>query len=178
MVSSAVWNDAVVLSNTVLQACTVEPILAEAIKTVSHSTAITQALTLEIVVSVACHNSIPANCGESEVASQRTLLAELAVKSSTSPVPAVLLPSILLVAICCIFANVTASSAMVVAKEPVPVPVTSQVRVIVWSPVFVPVTEAVSATVSVLGVVPAVIVNPTVSVDTGLVTFSSGVPSV
>ena len=49
---------------------------------------------------------------------------------------------------------------------------------VVWSPVLVPETLPSKATVSVFGVVPAVIVKPTVSVDTGLVTFNSGVQSV
>ena len=47
-----------------------------------------------------------------------------------------------------------------------------------WSPVLVPERLPSKATVSVFGVVPAVIVKPTVSVDTGLVTFNSGVQSV
>ena len=63
------------------------------------STAICPALVLVIVVSVACHNSIPVNCGESEVQSPIIAGIEVAVSDSTSPVPAVLLPSILLVAI-------------------------------------------------------------------------------
>ena len=42
------------------------------------------------------------------------------------------------VAMFCILAKVTASFAIVAAKDPVPLPVTSPVRVIVWSPVLVP----------------------------------------
>ena len=115
----------------------VSVLVLEIVGTVTPSTAITQALTLLSVVSVACPSSIPANCGESSVSNERTSLALFPVRASISPVPAVLLPNILLVGICCIFAKVTASSAMVVAKEPVPLPVTSQVSVIVWSQVLI-----------------------------------------
>ena len=59
------------------------------------------------------------------------------VKSSTLPVPAVLLANTLLVAIFCILSKSTESSVIVVAKLPVPVPVTSPVSVIVWSQVLV-----------------------------------------
>jgi hypothetical protein len=58
--------------------------------------------------------------------------------SSMSPVPAVLLPRIRFVFMFCILEKVTVSAGIVVAKDPVPLPVTSPVRVIVWSPVFVP----------------------------------------
>ena len=44
----------------------------------------------------------------------------------------------------------TALLAIVAAKDPVPEPVTSPVKVIVWSPVFVPDTLALLVTVSVL----------------------------
>src|SRR5437764_4692206 len=43
----------------------------------------------------------------------------------------------------------SAPAAMVVAKDPVPDPVTSLVRVIVWSPVLVPETVAAEGTVKV-----------------------------
>jgi hypothetical protein len=47
----------------------------------------------------------------------------------------------------CILAYVTALAAMVAANDPVPLPVTSPVSVIVWLPVFVPLTAAVPVTV-------------------------------
>ena len=61
-----------------------------------------------------------------------------------------------------IFAVVIALFAIVVPKDPVPDPVTSPVKVIVWSPVLVPETVASSATVSVFELVPPARVNPTV----------------
>ena len=50
----------------------------------------------------------------------------------------------------------------VVAKLPVPVPVTSPVKVIVWSPVLVPLTVVSAETVNVFEVVPPAIVKPVV----------------
>ena len=46
------------------------------------------------------------------------------------------------------FAVVTALDAMVAENDPVPLPVTSPVSVIVWLPVFVPLTDAVPLTVN------------------------------
>jgi hypothetical protein len=62
----------------------------------------------------------------------------VALRTSGAPAPAVLRPRKDAVAIFAIFARVTALLAMVAAKEPVPEPVTSPVRVMVWSPVLVP----------------------------------------
>lgn len=70
-----------------------------AVITSTPSTAICPAAVLVIVVSVACQSSIPVNCGESVVASHIIPLTSPSASDSTSPVPAVLLPSILLVAI-------------------------------------------------------------------------------
>lgn len=93
-------------------ACTLVPISLFS-KTVTHSTAITHALTLLNVVSVACHNSIAVNCGLSLVASHIIDLASQPTNASISHVPAELLHSILLVAMCCILAKVTTSSSIV-----------------------------------------------------------------
>ena len=57
---------------------------------------------------------------------------------------------------------VTLRFPMDVANDPVPDPVTSPVKVIVWSPVLVPETEASKGTVKVLEVVPPAMVNPLV----------------
>ena len=65
-------------------------------------------------------------------------LAFAADNTSGVPLPAVSLPKKLDVDMFAILESVTAPAAMVVAKDPVPLPVTSLVRVIVWSPVFVP----------------------------------------
>ena len=59
--------------------------------------------------------------------------------SSMSPAEALTRPNNLSVAdTFCILAYVTASLAIVAANEPIPEPVTSPVKVIVWSPVLVP----------------------------------------
>jgi len=87
--------------------------VCQASDTFVHSTAITQGLTLVIVVSVACHTFIPANCGLSSVSNHIISLTSQSASASISHVHAVLLPSILLVAMCCILANVTASSSIV-----------------------------------------------------------------
>ena len=62
-----------------------------------------------------------------------------AVRTSTLPVEAVARPRIESVATVAILAKVTALSAIVALKDPVPEPVTSPANVIVWSPVLVPV---------------------------------------
>ena len=52
--------------------------------------------------------------------------------------PPELFPKMVWSAIVAIFASVTLLAPIVAANDPVPVPVTSPVSVIVWSPVFVP----------------------------------------
>ena len=56
-----------------------------------------------------------------------------------------------------IFAKVTALLAIVAAKLPVPVPVTSPVRVIVWSPVLVPLTDGDAPKTNVRSALPKLI---------------------
>jgi hypothetical protein len=70
----------------------------------------------------------------------------VADRTSGTPVDAVVRPMKLAVAMLAIFARVTAPFAIVAAKDPVPLPVTSPVSVIVWSPVFDPLTEVVPVT--------------------------------
>ena len=70
----------------------------------------------------------------------------MADRTSGTPVDAVVRPMKLAVAMLAIFARVTALFAIVAAKDPVPLPVTSPVSVIVWSPVFVPLTDVVPVT--------------------------------
>jgi hypothetical protein len=65
-------------------------------------------------------------------------VAWVAVSVSTFPVPAVDRPWNVAVATWANFPKLTAFEAMVAAKLDVPEPVTSPVKVIVWSPVFVP----------------------------------------
>ena len=99
--------------------------------TLTHSTAICPALTLDIVVSVACPIFTAVNCGLSPVHNPIIAGIELVVNSSITQLHAVCLPSILFVAMSCILAKVTALFVIVVAKDQVPVHVTGQVRVIV-----------------------------------------------
>lgn len=80
---------------------------------------------------------------------ERTVFVVAALSTSGAPVPAVSRPKKESVAMSAILASVTALFAIVAAKLPVPLPVTSPVSVIVWSPVFVPLTVAVADAVNV-----------------------------
>jgi len=71
------------------------------------------------------------------------------LKTSGVPLPDEFLPKNEAVAMSAILANVTALFAMVARKDPIPDPVTSPVRVIVWSPVFAPLTDEFPLIVSV-----------------------------
>lgn len=62
---------------------------------------------------------------------ESSVFVVLALRTSGAPAPAVLRPKIEAVAMSAIFASVTALLAMVAEKEPVPLPVTSPVRLIV-----------------------------------------------
>ena len=74
--------------------------------------------------------------------------------------------------------------AMVAAKVPVPLPVTSPVRVIVWLPVLVPLTAAVPVTASVGVLLPLIatpltdvgVMAPSVSVIAGVLVEVATVP--